>query len=148
MSLCNSGFTQSSHRYERLLTFNFQQTSTPSTCHPIPSTDMCNVCVCDKCPWSVWVQDFATNKLPRTSIWLDTTTSKRSGRETPVSHLSALFGGSIRGAVCPSLNVFEQDSRCVHVNVLRVPTPPTLQLVAPVNATINDVRSSIYKIRE
>lgn len=49
--------------------------------------------------------------------------------------------------MCPSLNVFERDSRCVRVNVLRVPTPPMFQLVAPVSASISDVQSSIFKIR-
>lgn len=36
----------------------------------------------------------------------------------------------------------------MRVNVVRVPTPPTLQLVAPVSASVGDVQSSIFKIRE
>lgn len=63
--------------------------------NPSVHTHVQCLCVRDECPWSVWVKDFVTNMLPHTSIWLNTTISKRSERRRQfLIYLSCLDSGS------------------------------------------------------
>lgn len=55
---------------------------------------------------------FVTNMLPHTTVWLDTTASKRSGRRLEFHIYPSCLGVSLR-VVCLCLNVFEQDCWCV-----------------------------------
>lgn len=91
--------------------------SSPWPSHPeqimLLSADMCDVWVCDECPWSTWVRDSVTNMLPHTSIWAYTTASKRRGRWQQF-HIYLFCLDLIQGAACLCLSLFEQDV-CVWV---------------------------------